>query len=189
MKIQLATGNQHKVEEVQSILGSDLGIELIGYQGEEPIEDGTTFYENALIKARSGFSANGVATIADDSGISVEVMGGSPGILSARWSGEKDDAKNRELLLSQMIDMKNRAASFVCSIALVSEQGEFGFTGVWAGQLATESKGTGGFGYDPIFIPEGFEVTAAELTPDVKNSMSHRFLALSQLADFLRRPQ
>ncbi|MDR9362571.1 MAG: RdgB/HAM1 family non-canonical purine NTP pyrophosphatase [Microbacteriaceae bacterium] len=189
MKLQLATGNQHKIQEVKSILGSDAGIDLIGFEGEEPVENGLTFYENALIKARSGFSETGIATIADDSGLAVEVMGGSPGILSARWCGEKDDKKNRELLLAQMVDMDHRLASFVCSIALVTEDGEFGFTGVWSGELARESRGEGGFGYDPIFIPEGLSVTAAELPAEVKNSMSHRFLALSQLADFLRRPQ
>lgn len=189
MKLQLATGNQHKIQEVNSILGSDAGIDLIGFEGEEPVENGLTFYENALIKARSGFSETGIATIADDSGLAVEVMGGSPGILSARWCGEKDDKKNRELVLAQMVDMDHRLASFVCSIALVTEDGEFGFTGVWSGELARKSRGEGGFGYDPIFIPEGLRVTAAELPAEVKNSMSHRFLALSQLADFLRRPQ
>lgn len=189
MRLQLATGNQHKIQEVASILGSDSGIELIGFEGEEPVENGVTFFENALIKARSAFKATGIPTIADDSGLAVEVMGGSPGILSARWCGEKDDQKNRELLLAQMIDMDQRNASFVCSIALVSDQGEFGFTGVWPGELARESRGEGGFGYDPIFIPEGLEVTAAELPAEVKNSMSHRFLALTQLAEFLRRPQ
>lgn len=188
MKLQLATGNQHKIQEVQSILGKNL-VELVGYSGEEPIENGLTFYENALIKARAGYLETGIPTIADDSGLAVEVMGGSPGILSARWSGEKDDAKNRDLLLAQMVDMDSRAASFVCSIAFVSEEGEYGFTGVWPGELSRESRGEGGFGYDPIFIPDGFEITAAEMEPEVKNSISHRFLALSQLAEFLRRPQ
>lgn len=189
MKIQLATGNQHKIQEVQSILKANSGIDIIGCVGEEPIEDGETFFANALIKAKAAYLSTGVPTIADDSGISVEVMGGAPGILSARWSGEKNDSKNRDLLLSQMLDMKNRSASFVCSIALVNDDGEFGFTGVWTGRLATESRGQGGFGYDPIFIPDGFEVTAGELPADVKNSISHRFLALRQLADFLQRPQ
>ena len=189
MKLQLATGNKHKIEEVSSVLGQDLGIELIGFKGSEPVENGITFYENALIKARNGFESTGIPTIADDSGIAIEVMGGSPGILSARWCGEKNDQKNRNLLLAQMIDMDHRSASFVCSIALVSGDGEFGFTGVWTGELARESRGEGGFGYDPVFIPAGLEVTAAELPQEVKNSMSHRFMALSQLAEFLRRPQ
>ena len=189
MKIQLATGNQHKIHEVQQILSSVPEIEIVGYSGDEPIEDGLTFYENALIKAKAALAATGIPTIADDSGIAVEVMGGAPGILSARWSGERDDRKNRELLLAQMSDMSHRAASFVCSIAFVEKDSELGFTGIWSGTLARESKGEGGFGYDPIFIPEGFEVTAAELPADVKNSMSHRFLALSQLAEYLKRPQ
>jgi len=189
MKIQLATGNKHKIDEVRSILGDNSGIELVGYSGEEPVENGVSFYENALIKARTAFNATGIPTIADDSGLAVEVMGGAPGILSARWSGEKDDAKNRQLLLSQMVEMDHRGASFVCSLAYVNSEGEYGFTGVWSGELAREARGEGGFGYDPVFIPEGLEVTAAELPAEVKNSMSHRFLALSQLADFLRRPQ
>jgi len=189
MKIQLATGNTHKIDEVRAILGENLGIELIGYSGQEPVENGVSFYENALIKARSAFQATKIPTIADDSGLAVEVMGGAPGILSARWSGEKDDAKNRELLLSQMKDMDHREASFICSIAYVNNEGEHGFTGVWSGTLSREQRGKGGFGYDPIFIPQGLEVTAAELPAEVKNSMSHRFLALSQLAEFLRRPQ
>ena len=188
MKLQLATGNQHKIAEVSAILNNQLDVDLVGF-GDEPVENGITFYENALIKARHGFEATGIPTIADDSGIAVEVMGGSPGILSARWSGEKDDEKNRNLLLAQMSDMDQRSASFICSIAMVDEFGELGFTGVWSGSLARESSGEQGFGYDPIFIPEGFSQTAAELPPEVKNSLSHRFLALTQLAEYLKRPQ
>ena len=188
MKLQLATGNQHKIAEVSAILNNQLEVELVGFS-DEPIENGVTFYENALIKARHGFDSTGIPTIADDSGIAVEVMGGSPGILSARWSGEKDDQKNRELLLAQMKDMDNRNASFICSIAMVDDSGEKGFTGIWSGSLARESQGDQGFGYDPIFIPEGFSKTAAQLPAEVKNTLSHRFLALTQLADFLKRPQ
>ena len=188
MKLQLATGNQNKIGEVSAILNNQLEVELVGFS-DEPIENGVTFYENALIKARHGFDSTGIPTIADDSGIAVEVMGGSPGILSARWSGEKDDQKNRELLLAQMKDMDNRNASFICSIAMVDDSGEKGFTGIWSGSLARESQGDQGFGYDPIFIPEGFSKTAAQLPAEVKNTLSHRFLALTQLADFLKRPQ
>ncbi len=188
MKLQLATGNQNKIGEVSAILNNHLEVELVGFS-DEPIENGVTFYENALIKARHGFDSTGIPTIADDSGIAVEVMGGSPGILSARWSGEKDDQKNRELLLAQMKDMDNRNASFICSIAMVDDSGEKGFTGIWSGSLARESQGDQGFGYDPIFIPEGFSKTAAQLPAEVKNTLSHRFLALTQLADFLKRPQ
>ena len=189
MKLVLATHNAHKVKEVAAILEPLVsGLELLGYDGPEPIEDGSSFLENSLIKARAAFLHTGVSTIADDSGLAVEIMGGSPGIFSARWSGDKDDEKNRNLVLAQLRDVpaENRAASFVCTISLVGESGEVSFTGVLPGQIAAVASGSNGFGYDPIFIPEGFEVSSAELEPEVKNSISHRSMALSQLASYLR---
>jgi XTP/dITP diphosphohydrolase len=188
MKLVLATHNDHKVKEVGSILANAVsGIELLGYQGSEPVEDGTSFLENALIKARAAHKQSGLPAIADDSGISVEILGGSPGIFSARWSGGRDDAENRKLLLRQLAEVKpeHRAAAFVCTIALVTESEEITFTGFWPGRVAHSETGTNGFGYDSIFIPEGFEVSAAELEPDVKNALSHRSQALSQLAQYL----
>ena len=189
MKLVLATHNAHKVKEVAAILEPLVpGLELLGYEGPEPIEDGSSFLENSLIKARAAFLHTGITSIADDSGLAIEIMGGSPGIFSARWSGEKDDEKNRNLVLAQLRDVPagNRAASFVCTISLVSESGEVSFTGVLPGQIAAVASGSNGFGYDPIFIPEGFEVSSAELEPEVKNSISHRSMALSQLASYLR---
>ena len=189
MKLVLATHNAHKVKEVAAILEPLVpGLELLGYDGPEPIEDGSSFLENSLIKARAAFLHTGMTSIADDSGLAIEVMGGSPGIFSARWSGEKDDEKNRNLVLSQLRDVPagNRAASFVCTISLVGEAGEVSFTGVLPGHIKASASGTNGFGYDPIFIPEGFEVSSAELEPEVKNSISHRSMALSQLASYLR---
>ena len=189
MKLVLATHNAHKVKEVAAILEPLVsGLELLGYDGPEPIEDGSSFLENSLIKARAAFLHTGITSIADDSGLAIEIMGGSPGIFSARWSGEKDDEKNRNLVLAQLRDVPagNRAASFVCTISLVSESGEVSFTGVLPGQIAAVASGSNGFGYDPIFIPEGFEVSSAELEPEVKNSISHRSMALSQLASYLR---
>ena len=189
MKLVLATHNSHKVKEVAAILEPLVsGLELLGYDGPEPIEDGSSFLENSLIKARAAFAHTGVTSIADDSGLAVEIMGGSPGIFSARWSGDKDDEKNRNLVLAQLRDVpaENRAASFVCTISLVGESGEVSFTGVLPGQIAAVASGSNGFGYDPIFIPEGFEVSSAELEPEVKNSISHRSMALSQLASYLR---
>jgi XTP/dITP diphosphohydrolase len=189
LKLVLATHNAHKVKEVAAILEPLVsGLELLGYDGPEPIEDGSSFLENSLIKARAAFAHTGVTSIADDSGLAVEIMGGSPGIFSARWSGDKDDEKNRNLVLAQLRDMPagNRAASFVCTISLVGESGEVSFTGVLPGQIAAVASGSNGFGYDPIFIPEGFEVSSAELEPEVKNSISHRSMALSQLASYLR---
>jgi len=188
MKLVLATHNQHKVEEVGAILASAVpDLELLGYDGPEPKEDGTTFLENALIKARAAFVHTGLPAIADDSGIAVEILGGAPGIFSARWAGGRDNIVNRQLLLSQLEDVRDedRAASFVCTIALVTSEGEVSFTGIWHGRVARAEQGKNGFGYDPVFIPEGFEVTAAELEPEVKNSLSHRSLALSQLASYL----
>lgn len=189
MRLVLATHNAHKVIEVGAILAA-LGaeVELVGYDGPEPVEDGTTFLENALIKARAAYQHTGVASIADDSGMAVEILGGAPGIFSARWSGTKDNAMNRELVLAQLADVKpeHRAASFVCTIALAGPDGEISFTGIWPGAVSTEVRGSQGFGYDPIFIPEGFEVTAAELEPEVKNSLSHRSMALEQLASYLK---
>lgn len=189
MKIVLATHNAHKVQEVGAILNA-LGaeVELLGYDGPEPIEDGTSFLENALIKARAAFAHTGLTSIADDSGMAVDILGGSPGIFSAGWSGTRDNAANRELVLAQLADVKleHRAASFVCTIALVGPEGEVSFTGIWPGRVANEVVGEHGFGYDPIFIPEGFEVTAAELEPEVKNALSHRSMALEQLAGYLK---
>ena len=189
MKLVLATHNSHKVIEVAAILEPLVpGLELLGYDGPEPVEDGSSFLENSLIKARAAYLHTGIASIADDSGLAIEIMGGSPGIFSARWSGHKNDEKNRELVLTQLRDVPegNRAASFVCTISMVDESGEVSFTGVLPGHIATESSGANGFGYDPIFVPEGFEVTSAQLEPEVKNSISHRSMALSQLASYLR---
>ena len=189
MELVLATHNAHKVKEVAAILEPLVpGLKLIGYGGPEPVEDGTTFLENSLIKSRAAFQNTGKAAIADDSGICVDALGGAPGIFSARWSGSKDDAANRQLLLAQLADVnpENRKASFVCTISLVSSEGEQSFTGVWPGRIAFDQTGENGFGYDPIFIPEGFEVSAAMLEPEVKNALSHRSMALSQLASFLR---
>jgi XTP/dITP diphosphohydrolase len=189
MKLVLATHNAHKVQEVGAILNAmGAEVELLGYDGPEPIEDGTSFLENALIKARAAFAHTGLTSIADDSGMAVEILGGAPGIFSAGWSGTRDNAANRELVLAQLADVKpeHRAASFVCTMALVGPDGEVSFTGIWPGRVSTAVIGEHGFGYDPIFIPEGFEVTAAELEPEVKNALSHRSMALEQLASYLK---
>jgi XTP/dITP diphosphohydrolase len=187
VKVVLATHNQGKVEELRAIL-SPLGLDLVGYDGPEPIEDGTSFLANAFIKARAAHKHTGLPAIADDSGIQVEILGGAPGIFTAIWSGTKDNVANRRLLLAQLKDIheEHRAASFVCTIAFVTDTEEVSFTGIWPGSIAFEERGTNGHGYDPIFIPEGFEQTAAELEPEVKNALSHRSIAVSSLMDYLR---
>ncbi len=188
MEIVFATGNKHKAAEAEAILRhANPDIQVLTYGGPEPVESGTSFLENALIKARAAFEATGKLSFADDSGIACEVMGGAPGIFSAIWSGTRDDATNRNLLLKQLEDIpaEHRSAAFVCTIALVGPDEELSFTGIWPGSIAMQVAGSGGFGYDPVFIPQGLMVTAAELDAEVKNSMSHRFMALQQMAEYL----
>ncbi|MEY4327960.1 MAG: RdgB/HAM1 family non-canonical purine pyrophosphatase [Actinomycetota bacterium] len=188
MEIVFATGNKHKAAEAEAILRhANPDIRVLTYGGPEPVESGTSFLENALIKARAAFEATGKLSFADDSGIACEVMGGAPGIFSAIWSGTRDDATNRNLLLRQLEDIpaEHRSAAFVCTIALVGPDEELSFTGIWPGSIAMQVAGSGGFGYDPVFIPQGLMVTAAELDAEVKNSMSHRFMALQQMAEYL----
>jgi XTP/dITP diphosphohydrolase len=148
MQLVLATHNQGKVQELKAIL-EPVGLDLVGYDGPEPVEDGISFLENALIKARAAHKHTGLPAIADDSGLAVEILGGSPGIFTAIWSGTKDNVANRRLLLAQLKDIhpEHRAASFVCTIALVTDEGETTFTGVWPGSISTEERGTNGQGW------------------------------------------
>ena len=189
MKFVLATHNAGKVAELRAILQPAVAdLDLIGYTGPEPIENGTTFAENALIKARAAYEHTGMPAIGDDSGLCVDILGGSPGIFTAIWAGGRDNVQNRQLLLRQLADISpaHRSAAFVCTIALVSETEELCFTGNWPGTIAFAERGEHGHGYDPVFIPEGFEVTAAELEPEVKNAFSHRAQALATLIDYLK---
>ena len=188
MKLVLASHNQGKLAELRAILEPAVaGLELVSYDGPEPVEDGVSFVENALIKARAAFAHTGLPSIADDSGVAVEILGGSPGIFTAIWSGTRDNAANRQLLLAQLADIPDahRSAAFVCTIALVTQDGELTFTGNWPGAIAREERGTNGHGYDPIFVPDGFTQTAAELEPELKNALSHRAAALSTLISYL----
>lgn len=191
MKLVLASHNQGKVAELRAILEQTVpGIELVGYDGPEPVENGTSYLENALIKARAAHAHTGLAAIADDSGLAVEILGGSPGIFTAIWAGGKDNVANRRLVLAQLKDIPDghRQAAFVCTIAMVDTDGEeCSFTGIWPGTIAHEERGEYGHGYDPIFVPEGFELTSAELEPEVKNALSHRSMALEQLANYLNQ--
>lgn len=191
----LATHNQHKVDEFRAILTQALpDFELSTYDGPEPVEDGATFAENALIKARAAAGHTGMPAIADDSGLAVDALNGAPGVLSARWAGEpKSDARNLELVLEQMVGVpaQQRGAAFVCCIAVVFPEtstaaySEFALEAHWRGTLTTGPRGINGFGYDPIFVPEGFDVTSAELEPEQKNSVSHRAQALEMVAQKL----
>lgn len=156
---------------------------------DETPETAATFEDNALAKARDGFAATGLPCVADDSGLEVAALNGMPGVLSARWAGvHGDDAANTALLLAQLRDVpdERRGAAFVSACALVSGSGEAIVRGEWPGTIAREPRGDGGFGYDPVFIPDGFNRTAAQLTPVEKDAVSHRGRALRLLLPALR---
>jgi XTP/dITP diphosphohydrolase len=173
------------------------GLTLLALDDVAPFEDapetGATFEENALAKARDAYRATGLATVADDSGLEVDALNGMPGVLSARWSGRHgDDAANTALLLAQLGDVPDgrRGAAFVSACALVYRAGdarkETVVRGVWPGSIVREPRGEGGFGYDPVFLPSGSGRTAAELSPEEKDAVSHRGRALAALVPALR---
>jgi XTP/dITP diphosphohydrolase len=157
---------------------------------DEAPETGATFEENALAKARDAFAATGMPSVADDSGLEVGALNGMPGVLSARWSGRHgDDAANNALLLAQLSDVpdERRGAAFVSACALVSAAEEVVVRGEWRGKIARQPRGDGGFGYDPVFLPDGDKRTAAQLSPAEKDATSHRGRALALLLPSLRR--
>lgn len=202
----LASHNAKKLAELRTVFaGAVPGLDpaSVVSSGQlglaDPVEDGTSFRENALIKARAAAEATGLMAIADDSGLSVDILGGAPGIFSARWAGvHGDDAANNALLLAQLADIapEHRAASFVCAAAAVIPGGVGAAGGVdvgpgereiveegrMSGHLLSAPRGEGGFGYDPLFIPDGFTVTSAQLSPEDKNRISHRGQAFRALA-------
>jgi XTP/dITP diphosphohydrolase len=187
MKLVLATHNAHKVDELRKILGPMLdGLELIAYDGPEPVEDGETFEANALIKARAAAAHTGLPAIADDSGISVAALDGAPGIHSARYAGTRVDADNVALLLQNLQGAANRDAAFVCAAAFVVGETEHVLRAEWEGTVLEQPAGPNGFGYDPIFKPAGLSVSSAELRPDEKNAISHRALAFAELMPIVR---
>jgi XTP/dITP diphosphohydrolase len=194
MRVVLATHNPHKVAEFQQIVAATRpDLEVVGYDGPEPVEDGVTFVANALIKARAAAAHTGLPALADDSGICVDVLGGSPGVFSAYWAGpKKDSLANLELLLDQLHDVADphRTAQFHSTIALVTPDGsEQTVVGIWPGRLAHAASGEGGFGYDPIFIPDGqdpaSERTVGQFTDAEKQSQSHRARAFEALIPLL----
>ncbi|KJY38280.1 MULTISPECIES: RdgB/HAM1 family non-canonical purine NTP pyrophosphatase [Streptomycetaceae] len=194
-RLILATRNQHKVAELRDILGdAGLDVELVGADAYPEIPDvpetGITFAENALLKAHALARATGLPAVADDSGLCVDVLGGAPGILSARWSGKHgDDRANLDLLLAQLSDIapEHRGAHFFCAAALALPDGtERVVEGRLLGTLRTAPAGDGGFGYDPILQPLGETRTCAELTPAEKNAISHRGQAFRALAPVVK---
>ena len=199
-RLLLATRNPGKLAELQRLLERAVpGVAVVGLRDvpeyPEAPETGATFAENALLKAREAVRYTGLPAVADDSGLTVDALNGMPGVLSARWSGRHgDDAANTTLLLGQLADVpdERRGGAFVCAAAVVTPDGaERVLERSWRGQVVREPRGSNGFGYDPVFLPDGLECTAAELTAAEKDARSHRgqaFAALVPLvAELLRR--
>jgi XTP/dITP diphosphohydrolase len=195
MKIVLASGNAGKLRELTAIL-APLGHELVpqsSFSIETPPETGTTFVENALLKARHAAAASGLPALADDSGLEVEALDGRPGVYSARYAGEHaTDQDNNDKLLEELKDVRSgkRTARYRCVIVLVRGPDDADPViahGAWKGRILTAPRGAGGFGYDPLFQPDGLALTAAELPPAEKNERSHRGEALRELIAQLRR--
>jgi XTP/dITP diphosphohydrolase len=188
-RMLLASRNPKKLAEMRRIFTPAvpdllvLGLDDVEHYDEVP-ESGATFADNALIKAREGFAHTGLPTVADDSGLSVDALNGMPGVLSARWAGRHgDDTANLQLVLGQLADTpdERRGAAFECAVALVSAAGEAVVGGRMPGRLIRTPRGTNGFGYDPIFVPDGYQVTSAELSAEDKDAISHRGQALRAL--------
>ena len=199
-RVVLATRNQGKIAELRRILeAAGLDVELVGAEAFAALPDvaetGSTFAANALLKARAVAAYTGLPSIADDSGLCVDALNGMPGILSARWAGRHgDDDANLDLLLAQLSDTpdERRGAHFFCAAAVAMPPGRHGqpgearvVEGQIDGSLIRERRGSGGFGYDPIFQPDGHDVSAAELSADVKNAQSHRAIAFASLGPVL----
>ena len=188
MKLYFATNNLHKVAEVQKILIGDfeiLSLKDLGNTIEIP-ETGDTLEENSRLKARYLYDTYGLDCFADDTGLEVEALGGAPGVHSARYAGTPgDDRKNVDMLLENLKNAADRNARFRTVITLITDGREKQFEGVVNGKIINERRGNSGFGYDPVFVPNGYVTTFAEMTAEEKNRISHRGISIRKFADFL----
>lgn len=187
-QLVFATNNAHKLQEVQAIVGDQfrlLSLEDIQCREDIP-ETGSTFFENARQKTDYIARHYGYDCFADDSGLEVDSLNGEPGVYSARYSGSRDMEQNIELVLRKLAGHSNRKARFKTVISLRLQDVQYFFEGSIEGRIIDEKRGKGGFGYDPIFLPEGYDRTFAEMSATEKNQISHRALAVQQLASFLR---
>lgn len=186
MKIVFATANPHKLEEVKTICGNCDVEFILPNEGFSPVENGSTFEENSYIKAKEAYRVSKTYCLADDSGLCVDALNGAPGLYSARYAGTQDE--KIEKLLNELIDKNDRSAKFVCCMTLIDENGEkiFQATGECKGSIVKERKGVNGFGYDPIFLVDGYTQTMAELPAEEKNKISHRAVALNKVLKFLQ---
>lgn len=190
MKIIFATNNKHKIAEAMQVIGH-LDMEVVTLQEvgihEDIIEDGTTLTENATIKSRFVWDKLGVPVFSEDSGLEVDALDGAPGVHTARYAGDQKDAvDNMNLLLKNMEGLEDRSAQFRAVMSIIIDDMEHHVEGIVRGKIATEIAEGGGFGYDPIFIPEGYDKTFAELPNEVKISMSHRTKALQKLSAYIQ---
>jgi XTP/dITP diphosphohydrolase len=194
-RVVLASRNRKKLAEMQRILSPLVpGIEVLGLDDvspyDEPRETEPTFEGNALVKARAALAATGLPSLADDSGLCVDALNGMPGVLSARWSGaDKEDRRNNELLLSQLADVpdERRGARFVAAVAFCRGDDEDVVTGEMPGRVIREMRGEGGFGYDVVFVPDGHDVTTAEMDMARKDELSHRGKVLRAMAPLVAK--
>jgi XTP/dITP diphosphohydrolase len=189
MEIVFATNNQHKLKEIQQMMGKQynlLSLTDIGCYEEIP-EDSNTIEENSMYKAEYVFNHFRKNCFADDTGLEVEALDGRPGVFSARYAGdEKDMEKNITKVLNELSEKQNRKARFKTVISLILEGEKYQFEGIINGHITKEKTGKSGFGYDPIFVPEGFSQTFAEMGANQKNNISHRGLAMNKLIGFLK---
>lgn len=186
MKIVLASSNPHKVQEINEIVAGS-GLEFVLPSADfDPIEDGKTFEENSLIKAKAAWELTKTWTLADDSGLCIDALNGAPGIYSARYA--ETPAKRIERVLKEMKDKTNRNAHFACCMTLINPQGkvELSTTGICKGYITKVAKGKNGFGYDPIFLVKGDTRTIAEMSEKEKNQISHRSIALRKVEEYLK---
>lgn len=189
-ELVFATNNAHKIEEVAAAVGNQFKILSLNDIGcyEEIEETGTTFKKNASLKTHFIFKKYGLDCFGDDSGLEIEALHGEPGVFSARYAGKHGDhGANMQRVLEQLQSVSNRKAQFKTIISLIWKGQEFWFEGVVPGTIRTETSGKQGFGYDPIFQPNGYEVTFAEMSTSEKNKISHRGKAVRQLIDFLKQ--
>jgi XTP/dITP diphosphohydrolase len=187
-KLIFATHNKNKLREVRSLIPNT--IELLSLDDinllEEIEETATTIEGNALLKAQTIYKQTGINCFADDSGLLVDVLNGAPGVYSARYAGDhKNDSDNLEKLLKDLSDKDNRNAHFKTVMALIINGKEYLFEGIINGTITTEKSGANGFGYDPIFLPNGYTETFAEMSSEIKNVISHRAKAMKQLIEFV----
>ena len=189
MKLVFATNNRHKLDEVRAIVGDKvevLSLNDIGCHDDIP-ETADTLQGNALIKARYIYEKFGVDCFADDTGLEVETLDGAPGVYSARYAGEECDSEaNMQKLLQNLTGKSNRNAQFRTVIALIIKGEEKLFNGIVKGTITEEKRGDSGFGYDPVFVPEGFSESFAQMSGDMKNSISHRYRATLELSNYLK---